>query len=377
MSVVFGFPVAHSVGDACHARTSKVDTDFLKSVKASRKIWAYEQTEKQKWPSDFRFRAARGAEYAYERFIGGGGEGEVYFFRLVNRAGGDVPEGIAVKTCAKGSKELSVLKKMNETDERTGASECDWIPAWVVPNVSDTMYVVVLRPADGDLSSLFDESEPMVESVLVKLLDGILQEMECIRKKYNMVMTDFKAKNLLYSCTDDGAIDLVFSDYGAFEMEDLTSKTKDVTTFPPIQSFVSLSNGAYPTQPDTLYMLFPLIVQLSSGKTKFDGFYAHVPENVRDRKQQFEKKQRRFRETFETNPMNASDAMMTFLEYLTGYTRSTRQLRIWSSHDLEPWFHYRDSTYASTYQDARRLLADIFQAPPRFRRIVSALAKRF
>lgn len=396
MSVVqFGIPVDYRAGNACRGldNADAANASFLKNIRASRTIEATEVFDVKARLADFRlvtsFKGIQRLEYAVERRVGGGSYGSVFLFRLVGKNETRAPERIAVKIglLENGEHEIAVLNKMNRIDEALGsANRCDRLPAFVVPNVGNDVFVVVLRPADGDLSSLFTRRERMHEKTLVQLVDGILKEMECIRWTYGMVMTDFKTPNLVYSCKEGGKLDVAFTDYGSFHDEQLqqTESADDLATFPPIQSFVAESNGTFPTQPSTLYMLFPLILQLSSGGVESMKALAHVS-HTKERDTEFKKRQAYFRNTFALNPLKLSEKMLIFLRFITGYMPTTDTIRMDASHNLEAWFAWNGSTYASTYQDARQLLTDLFREEPprqtqqigqRLRNFTSALLKR-
>lgn len=281
-------------------------------------------------------------EYTWERDASAGNYGRVAFMRLHTRLKG-APMRIAVKygLTMKNHHEMEVISGMNRVDLANGGEVlCGRMPAFLVTEPSDEFMLVAMRPAEGDLHSLFASSEKQFTAdAAVSLCVALLKELECIRIAYGLVMLDLKPENVLYSCVPGSAeIEVTLADYGGFGKEGAETQGIAVTYVPPWGSVSA-------TQKFSLFGLFALFMVLTVGReaqvaiiTRRD-LNSMVPKLVKHEK--------------------IPKDFAPWLFYLASYTLFGRPGITNSLEDEAKWFLWKDQKYASTYSDALAILDDV------------------
>lgn len=345
---------------------------FLKSIRPNKIFRAESELKNSKRILDavenemrkggFNFSASYGRRndlrYSWERLIGSGTSGRVAFFQLMQpEANRGAPQRIAVKfgELEDNLHERSILREMEDVDAKIGYQQCGRIPAVVIDGLRDDVLITVMRPADGSLLDFCDGT--MTEDLLVKIVEAIVRELNCIHVTYGMIMVDLKAENILYTCVpnSNNRVNVVFADYGGFAGDatgtEYSGEYSIASTFPP-QWEEKQDYFVPPTQSVSLYTLFPLVLSLCGLTSRYLQY-----EEDRVKRVQI---QTDFFEALGTQHEKVSPNMRHFLRFVTGHVHASHRMRITDSHSRAPWYQWGGERYASTYEDALRLLHDLF-----------------
>lgn len=361
MSVLIGFSAKDVFQVPCPTdlTTREATSRFLASLRPSGPVVGKDLGDNFSIKGTYNL--VRTCEYVWDRLLGVGGNGKVALFKLKHPTQ-FVPKHIAVKYGArkKNEDEIRVLEHMNNIDRMRQLPACDRVPATVLQGTGDKVFVVVLQVAEGDVFDLVQRTHALDENGAAAFVSRLLAQMECMRSNYGMVMTDLKLANLLYACTASGDIDVMFADYGSFEDEDENCGTWIVqSTFPPPVPSAD-NEGSCANQPVTLYQLMPLILELL-GMHEYSNALSHVPPKAGDRKERVGKRRRTFTWLHSAYNTRITAKMKLFLRYLSFLPPNKNNMRM----DIigspnQKWFEHKGVSYASTYEDAQKLLNILF-----------------